>query len=315
MTDGLVGHTGFVGGNLKAAHRFAGLFNRDNAADLAGAAFDRLVVSAVPATMWLANNDPGADRANILALFEHLRRAKAGVLVLVSTIAVYRDPAAAPDEASGDYETALAYGRHRREFEALVADAFPRHLILRLPALFGPGLRKNFLYDLMNPVPSFLNAEMFARLRDACGPADHAVLAAAFEWDGGAAMWRFARERFAEGPEAERIGALCRGAGISALAFTNADSRFQFYDLSRLWTDIGRALEAGLPVLNLATEPLTAGEVHAHLTGRPMLHRTAGLVRQDMRTRHGEVWGRSDGYLAGRDEVLAAIRDFVGPRA
>ncbi len=314
MMDGLVGYTGFVGGNLMAAHGFQGRYNRANIAELEGAAFDRLVVSAVPATMWLANSDPEADRENILTLFETLRRAEAGTLVLVSTIAVYRDPFEMPDEDSTDFEAERAYGRNRRELEALVAEAFPRHLILRLPALFGRGLKKNFLFDLMNPVPSFLNPEMFGRLRAAAGPADMALLEAAFAWDAGSTMWEFRRAAFSDGSEGARIGALCAAAGISAVSFTNADSEFQFYDLARLWADIERALAEGISVLNLATEPVTAGEIHAELTGRPMLHRSAGLVRQDMRSHHDGLWGHSDGYLAGREEVLAAIGEFVGGR-
>ena len=315
MTDGLVGYTGFVGSNLTLQHEFGGLFNRANVADLAGATFDRLVVSAVPATMWLANRNPKADRAGILELFEHLRGARARVVVVVSTIAVYRDPSSGVDETSDDFEAVRAYGRHRREFEALVEETFTRSLLLRLPALSGRGLKKNFLFDLMNPVPSYLSADLYSRLRDGAGSGNLPLLEAAFGWDSAATMWKFDRDRFSDGPEAARLNELCAQAGISALAFTNADSSFQFYDLSRLWSDVTRALEDGIGVLNLATEPVTAGEVHDALLGRPMHYRTADLVKQDMRTRHSGLWGRSDGYIAGREEVISSIRDLVGDRA
>lgn len=310
-TDGLVGYTGFVGGNLMAQHEFGGRFNRANVGDLAGASFDSLVISAVPATMWLANKNPDADRANILELFEHLRSARAGHAVLISTIAVYRDPATAPDEDSDDYETTLAYGRHRREFETLVAEAFPSHLILRLPALFGRDLKKNFLFDLMNPVPSFLKPDLFETLRDA----DAGLVERFFAWDDAAGMWKFDRDGATAAGEKAALEAICAAADISALAFTHADSRFQFYDLSRLWADIARAREAGIRVLNLATEPMAAGEIFQAVTGGEMAHRSAGLVTQDLRSRHAPVFGRNDGYLAGRDEVLTGIRALVEANA
>ncbi len=309
-TDGLVGYTGFVGGNLMAQHDFAGRFNSANVGELAGSSFETLVISAVPATMWLANKNPHADRANILELFDHLRKAEAEHAVLISTIAVYRDPVSAPDEESDDYEVDLAYGRHRREFETLVAEAFPNHLILRLPALFGRRLKKNFLFDLMNPVPSFLKPDLFDGLKRSAG-AGAAVVEQFFDWDEAAGMWKFDRAAAADAGQKQALEEICWSADISALAFTHADSRFQFYDLSRLWADIEMARAAGIRVLNLATEPMAAGEIHEALTGRTMSYRSAALVTQDLRTRHAPVWGRDDGYLAGRDAVLQGIRALV----
>ena len=48
-------------------------------------------------------------------------------------------------------ETGLQpYGLHRRYLETFVESHFPRHLIVRLPGLVGPGLRKNVIFDLLN---------------------------------------------------------------------------------------------------------------------------------------------------------------------
>jgi hypothetical protein len=44
---------------------------------------------------------------------------------------------------------AIPYGRHRLELEHFAAHRF-RSLIVRLPALFGPGLKKNAIYDLLH---------------------------------------------------------------------------------------------------------------------------------------------------------------------
>ena len=312
--DGLVGYSGFVGGNLLRQHTFGGQYNRANIATLHGQTFDRLVVSAAPATMWLANNDPDADRQNILDLCENLAKASAGTVILISTIAVLADASKPDDERSAAYETQLAYGRHRRELETRVQDMFERTLILRLPALFGADLKKNFLFDMMNPVPSFLKPDVFQHLADIAGQAGDDLVNAAFEWDAGAGMYRFRRDAYVAGPDADAIKALCTKADISALAFTNAQSQFQFYNLANLWADIEKALSIDIEILNLATEPMLAGDIHREIFGTEMPYETAPRVTQDMRSQHAHHWGGADGYLAGRDEILTGIRDLMGDR-
>src|SRR4051794_21540107 len=141
MTAALVGHTGFVGGNLLRQRHFDAFYASRTIDEIAGRSFDLLVISAVPAQMLLANNHPERDLANIVALAERLARVEAEQAVLISTIAVYADPAAGPEELTQDaYELEKPYGRHRRRFEEMMADLFPNLLTVRLPALFGPGL-------------------------------------------------------------------------------------------------------------------------------------------------------------------------------
>ncbi len=312
--DCLVGHTGFVGGNLVRQHSFEGLFNSANIDHLAGHQYETLVISAVPATMWLANQDPDADRANILKLFEKLRHTRAAHVILISTIAVYRDPSQTVTEDSEAFDTELPYGKHRREFETLISDHFPNHLVLRLPALFGYGLKKNFLFDLMNPVPSFLKPEVYDTLYQVTSKADRQVIKCAFSWNGATNMWQCNRSKIAETSMNDRLRDICDHAGVTALAFTHADSTFQFYDLSRLWRDIQRARENDLSILNLATLPLRAGDIFKALTGKAFQYRDASQITQDMRSRFSEHWGRDDGYLLGRDEIISGIRKFTGLR-
>jgi hypothetical protein len=80
-----------------------------------------------------------------------LAEANVREFVLISTVDVYPDPASGADEATAiDPAANHAYGRHRLELEEWVTRRFPGARIVRLPALFGPGLRKNALYDLMH---------------------------------------------------------------------------------------------------------------------------------------------------------------------
>jgi nucleoside-diphosphate-sugar epimerase len=261
--------------------------------------------------MWLANNHPERDLANILALHDRLEQVKAGRAVLISTIAVYADPAARPDELTEDgFEQDKAYGRHRRRFEEMVTKLFRRLLIVRLPALFGPGLAKNFIFDLLNPVPSFLPAERMASLKAKLSEDERAIVDAAFEPDAASNLFRFRRKEQGEPGRAQAIAEILERQGIAARNFTNSRSRFQFYNLEWLWNDIERALAADLPALNLATEPLLAADIALRLTGKPFDAETAPRVEQDMRSRHCSLWGREDGYLHGARAVLDALAGF-----
>ena len=63
MTDALVGHTGFVGGNLNTQHVFEAKYNSKNIQDIAGMSFDTLVFAGARAEKWWANANAEADRA------------------------------------------------------------------------------------------------------------------------------------------------------------------------------------------------------------------------------------------------------------
>ena len=164
MSTALIGHTGFVGGTLDRAAAFTDRFNSATINSISGRHFDLIVCAGVSAVKYLANRDPDSDRAGIARLTGPLANVTADEFVLISTIDVYPDPEAALDEdAVLDPAANHAYGRHRLELERWVQDRFARVRIIRLPALFGPGLRKNALFDLLhdnqvgniNPAGSF----------------------------------------------------------------------------------------------------------------------------------------------------------------
>ena len=150
LPSALVGYTGFVGSNLASQHHFDALFNSRNIQEIAGLDFDLLVVSAMPAAMWIANQDPVGDRAVLDQLAGYLRRTTANKVVVVSTVAVYPQPKAVDEDSLIDETAQSPYGRHRLLLERQLADYFPKVLTVRLPGLFGPGLKKNAVYDLLH---------------------------------------------------------------------------------------------------------------------------------------------------------------------
>lgn len=148
--DALVGHTGFVGGNLATQHRFEECFHSKTIESIRGRGFDTLVVSAMPAAKWLANRDSLGDRAVLDSLWSNLSRCKANAVVVISTIDVYPAPRGVDEGTIIEPSLQEPYGRHRLELERRASFHFPRVLSVRLPGLYGPGLKKNAIYDLMH---------------------------------------------------------------------------------------------------------------------------------------------------------------------
>jgi len=148
MRSALIGHSGFVGGTLQRQRQFDERFRSTDVHQLAGRSYDLLVCAGAPAQKWLANRDPEADRASLARLMDALGAVRAARVVLVSTVDVFGAPADVDEASPVDEQDLHPYGRHRRELERFVAERFAAHLIVRLPGLVGPGLRKNAVFDL-----------------------------------------------------------------------------------------------------------------------------------------------------------------------
>jgi hypothetical protein len=141
------------------------------------------------------------------------------------------------------------YGRHRYHLELSVRKMFPQASIVRLPGLFGTGLKKNFIFDLING---------------------------------------------------------------NALHLTHCDSTFQFYDMSNLWQDLRQVMTAGLPLVNLAVEPVTVADVARECFGLEFRNETdRPAVHYSMQTRLAAAFGCSGPYLYSAGYTLAEVRRFA----
>jgi len=149
MRRALIGHTGFVGSNLDRQQHFTDHFNSGNFRQIAGQNFDEVVCAGVQAVKWWANRNPEADWAGIAPLLEVLETAQTRRFVLISTVDVYRVPLGVDENTAIHTDGLHAYGRHRWRVEEWVRGRIPDHLIVRLPGLFGPGLKKNLIFDLL----------------------------------------------------------------------------------------------------------------------------------------------------------------------
>jgi nucleoside-diphosphate-sugar epimerase len=96
------------------------------------------------------------------------------------------------------------------------------------------------------------------------------------------------------------------------LDLTHSENRFQFYPVWRLWSDLERIMQSGLPLVNLPTEPASAREVaracfemdFTQVTDQPP-------VLYDMRSVFGGELGWEGSYVLRKTEVFQEIRDFA----
>lgn len=150
MKNALVGYTGFVGSTLLRQARFEAVYRSTTIAKIDEYEFDFVVCAGAPAQKWIANSNPEDDKKNIASLMGHLKTIRCNTFILISTVDVFKTPIGV-DEATPVEEAGLhPYGLHRRLLEKYVQEHFQKHLIVRLPGLVGPGLRKNVIFDLHN---------------------------------------------------------------------------------------------------------------------------------------------------------------------
>lgn len=149
MRNGIIGFTGFVGSHLICQSQYDDFYNSKNIDDIEGKNFDLLVCSGAYAAKWIANREPIQDREQIQSLINSLSKVNSKKVILISTVDVYKLPQAVDEDTSITLEDLHPYGKHRRELEIFVRDNFDS-LVVRLPGLFGIGLKKNIIYDFLH---------------------------------------------------------------------------------------------------------------------------------------------------------------------
>ncbi|RTE08157.1 NAD-dependent epimerase/dehydratase family protein [Paenibacillus whitsoniae] len=150
MSTALIGYTGFVGSSLLKQTSFDELYNSKNIQEIDGMKFSLVICAGAPAVKWKANQEPEQDFANIQKLTEHLKKIDAEEFILISTVDVYKYPKEVDENTQINAAELEPYGKHRYYLEQFVQENFKKFTIIRLPGLFGAGLKKNIIFDLMN---------------------------------------------------------------------------------------------------------------------------------------------------------------------
>ena len=299
----LVGYTGFVGSNLFEVGTFDAVYNSKNIKDAYGTNPALLIYTGLRAEKYLANIAPDKDMEQIIQAEENIAKINPKKLVLMSTIDVFKIPRDVDEKSEVDTKDLHAYGYNRYQLELWARAKYPDALIVRLPGLFGKNIKKNFIYDFINVIPFMLKeAKMNELLRIDPDLKEYYCLQ-----DNG-----FYKVKELSLEERSICKEKFKSVGFSALNFTDSRSIYQFYDLSRLWGDIQRALEANITLWHPATEPVSAGELYQYLTGEEFVNILDGTpAYYDYKTIYADIFGGKSGYISNKATVMDSIRKFV----
>lgn len=300
----LVGYTGFVGSNIyaSAGDKIDAIYNSKNVEKAFNTNPDLLIYAGLRAEKYLANNAPEKDVELILQAENNISKINPKKLVLISTIDVFKLPKNVDENSVIDTGNLQAYGYNRYQLELWVREKYPDALIIRLPGLFGKNIKKNFIYDFINVIPFMLNGEKFKELSER-----DPELKGYYELQENG-FYKVNEE----GKNRKLLKDKFNNLGFSALNFTDSRSKYQFYNLERLWGDIQTALDAGLVLWHPATEPVSAGEVYEYLTGKTFVNELMGdPVDYDYRTVYAEVFAGKEGYICSKNKILNDIKQYV----
>lgn len=303
LQDILVGYTGFVGSNLRNEHEFDLLCNRQNIQEAFGKQPKLLVYSGVPAEMFLANQNPKADFEIVKQAMENIRRIQPETVVLISTIAVY------PDTHNADEDTVIAknqlsaYGANRLALEQWIEQEFEQHLIIRLPAIYGINLKKNFIFDYINYIPAMLTEEKYLQYSQ-----QETILQDCYEKQKNG-FWKC---RELNQTEKFELRNCFHRLGFSALNFTDSRSVYQFYHLAHLWEHIQIALDHKISKLNITTPPVSVAELFEALEDSVFVNElNKQPFNYDLHTKYDSIFGGKDGYFMTKEEEIKEICEFI----
>ena len=305
MNFALVGYTGFVGSNIysKALNQINGLYNSKNIKSAYNMAPDVLIYAGLRAEKYLANIYPEKDKLLIEEAKQNIRNINPKKLILISTIDVFKEPVNVNENSKIDINGLQPYGYNRYLLETWVRENYPEALIIRLPALFGINLKKNFLHDYINSIPQILKKEKMEELS--------VINKDLFNYYT-AQNEQFYKLKNIEGNEKYQLKNLFKILGFSALNFTDSRNIYQFYNLARLWDDIQIALKNNLKIWHPATEPISAGEIYKFLTGKEFVNEIMQVpAYYNYRTIYYEIFGGRNGYINSKAQVLHQIKDFI----
>ena len=303
MNRMLVGYTGFVGSNIYAKGDFDGIYNSKNIQEAYGKNPDLLIYSGLRAEKFLANNAPEKDLELIYGAEKNIEKINPKKLILISTIDVLKKPINVDEDVEIETIGLQAYGYNRYQLECWVRENYPDALIIRLPGLYGINLKKNFIYDYINIIPSMLKEEKMNELL-----LKNSDLTEYYKLgDNGFYKLTDINEN-----QKKKLRNILKSIQFTALNFTDSRNVYQFYPLERLWNDIKICLENNIKLWNPATEPISASELYAALTGETFENEILDKsLKYNFKTKYFKEFNGNNGYIMSKKEILEDIKKFI----
>lgn len=299
----LVGKTGFVGANLWASGAFSEGWSSKDIQNAYGLKPDVLVYAGVRAEKYLANRDAEADWKQVHTAIDNIHAIGPKQLVLISTVDVYPRPQNVDEDSAISMDDLQPYGRNRYRLEQVIRQDYEDALIVRLPALYGRNIKKNFIYDMLTIIPHMLNEAKYQEL----AKQDMRIRESYVRQENG-----FYQCIATDRKNRKILKKSFQRLDFTALDFTDSRAVYQFYPLQQLWDHIEVALRSGIKLLNMATEPIQAAELYYFVYGTPFDNEIQDTPPYyDYKTKYDSLFGGQWGYVLSKASVMEDIRKFV----
>lgn len=299
----IVGNSGFVGSNLCTQTSFDGYFNSKNIQNAFNLNPEVCVYAGVRAEKFIANSNPEQDLDTINTAIDNIKKINPKFLILISTIDVYSDKQLKNENHNILIDELEPYGKNRLILEKWVENNFKNYLIVRLPALFGKGLKKNFIYDYMHRIPKLIKAQKFDELCFKNSELENYY----FKNEIG-----FYQLKNLTLDETNRLILILEDIEFSSLNFTDSRNKFQFYNLDYLWDHIQISIQNGIKKINLVSEPISANEIYQYLENtRFVNHILDKPVSYNLKSNYYSIFDGYDGYLFKKEFILNEIKEFI----
>lgn len=304
MRKALVGYTGFVGSNLANQTDFSGLYNSKNISQAFSESYDLVIYCGVKAEKYLANQNPETDYQHIEQAFENIRRLRAKKLVLISTIDVYDSPGEGNENTEINMENLNPYGYHRFLLEKRVVENIDQAVVIRLPALYGKNIKKNFIFDMMKIIPSLIKVGKFEELRKV----DILPLEQYYTIQPNG----FYRLNSLSEAEERKLKQFFYTNSFNALSFTDSRNEYQFYPLTKLWEHITISLEISQNLFCFTSEPLRASVLFKKIFREEFRNEILTQpIKYNIKSIYSHYFGGRNGYFFDETAILNDISQFV----
>lgn len=306
----LIGYTGVVGSNLSSQYGgFDKVANSKNVQEMYNERPDILIYAGIPGTKWVANQYEEQDKSSIEDAMENITLISPKKLVLISTVDVYDDLNGTNEKHINNLRLLHTYGRHRLQLENWVKDNIEDYHIVRLPALYGQNLKKNFIFDMVYFIPNVLNEEKMELVRHEYRKKfgdENDIKEIYYARKNGEYCLKnlTAREIFLYRSKFEQMK-------NNALLFTNSSSEFQFYNLVWLWEHICKVIDVGIREIALVTEPLAASEVYQYVYGKVFFNNNIKEIKYNLFTQYAEYITGNHNYLFNKEFILKDLKAYV----